>query len=198
MQSLLQTILVITSTHRALVQEADLRAVADAASLVAVREAASLLLHYGSHVALTHIKPLFLDIPSVCHKLTRVLQALQRDCVAMCPSKLKMPGAVLESPGAEDIGLVGAHMPPLTQLKDPGPLIATGAMWSNLMAQLDRVGAHARHSRGVARVLVLVDAAAEEFAFQVIAGSGITTKKFCNSHPEENAARNRQVGLLWL
>lgn len=175
-----------------MVQECDLQAVSDAASLVAVREAAAHLLHYGSHVALNHIKSLFLDIPTVSQKMARVVQALQRDLEVSCHSHGDAP--VLQSPCVAAVRVQArGQVNPCTPLQDPRAMAATGVMWPILMEKLQMIREHTEKQGCRSVVLVLVDAAATELAFHVIAGSGIAIKQFSNFCPEGQIAGQCQV-----
>lgn len=175
-----------------IVQECDLQAVSDAASLVAVREAAVHLLHYGSYVALNHVKSLFLDIPTVSQKMARVLQALQRDLDISCGSNgdadVLQPSCVA-AVGGQPRRQVFSCAP----LHDPQAMAATGVMWPILMEKLQMIKEETVEQGCGLAALVLVDAAATELAFHVIAGSGMSIKQFSTFCSEGKAAGQCQV-----
>lgn len=174
-----------------LVQDSDLRALADAAALVAVREAANHLLHYGSHVALNHTKTVFLDIPSVSDKLARITQALQRDCDMLHHSQ--RDGVMTRAMPCQQA--FQRHISPVVKPLASGSLAATGIMWPALNAKIEAIKNCSLQSKHGELVLVVVDAAAEEFAFQMIAGLGVAIKLLGNFSPAAHTPAARQARI---
>lgn len=180
----------------AALQDGDLQALSDATTLLAIRDAAAHLMHYGSRVAFKLISHMMdPDMPSLRDRIARIVQALQRDCddslismdaalmnqednhIAECKSVCWLRG---NSPGTQDLATV----------------CATGVIWPTLLEKLRTIDRAAGQGGCSQRVLVIVEAAVEEYAFRMIAGVRIAVKRFCNFCSHHTSAHSDKVWLL--